>query len=157
MPPPSSLPAKCVGGSVPWSSVETAERRRLVDGAIVEPLLHRALRRSEVVAPTLANVDLSDSEQVVIMLPTSKTNPAGDQTELSRRFVGGCAGLRETQNLARRPRRGPPASSPPAGLPTHVIGFAGGWKVASMIICYEASVRLKSFRLAQGWRRRGSR
>ena len=43
---------------------ETAERRGLVDGALVALLFHGALRRSEVAALRWADVDLSDGDNV---------------------------------------------------------------------------------------------
>ena len=48
---------------------ETAERRGLIDGAIVGLLFHGALRRSEVAALRWADVDLSDGVQHLRVRP----------------------------------------------------------------------------------------
>ena len=47
---------------------ETAERRGLVDGALVALLFHGALRRSAVAALRWADVELSDVDEVVVTL-----------------------------------------------------------------------------------------
>ena len=72
---------------------ETAERRGLVDSAIVGLLFHGALRRSEVAALRWAGVDLptlaaatSSSSPV----RRSKTDPTGGRADV-RCLVGGCA------------------------------------------------------------------
>ena len=66
----------------------TAERRGLVDGALVGLLFHGALRRSEVAALCWADVDLNDGEDVVVTLRRSKSD--GGQADV-RHLVGGCA------------------------------------------------------------------
>ena len=69
---------------------ETAERRGLVDAAIVALLFHGALRRSEVAALRWADVDLADGDDAVVTIRRSMTNPAGYRPDV-RRLVSGCA------------------------------------------------------------------
>ena len=52
---------------------ETAERRGLVDAAIVALLFHGALRRSEVAALRWADVELADGGDVGVTVRSSKT------------------------------------------------------------------------------------
>ena len=91
---------------------KTAERRGLVDGAIVALLFHGALRRSEVAALCWADVDFSDGADVVVTVRRSKSDPTGGRADV-RRLVGGCAaairslprrGLTSTGRFRRRPR-----------------------------------------------------
>ena len=69
---------------------KTAERRGLVDGAIVALLFHGALRRSEVAALCWADVDFSDGDDVVVTVHRSKSDPRGGRADV-RRLVGSCA------------------------------------------------------------------
>ena len=71
-------------------SEETARRRGLVDGAIVALVFHGALRCSELAVLRWADVDLSDSNEVVVTLRRSKTNSRGEWASV-RHLVGGCA------------------------------------------------------------------
>ena len=77
-----------VGSQV--ESEETARRRGLVDGAIIALVFHGALRCSEVAALGWADVDLSASDEVVVTVRRSKTNPLGEWASV-RHLVGGCA------------------------------------------------------------------
>ena len=74
---------------------KTAERRGLVDGAIVALLFHGALRRSEVAALCWADVDFRDGDDVVVTVRRSKSDP-----------TGGRAGVRtcDVWSAAARPR-----------------------------------------------------
>ena len=56
---------------------DKAQRRALVDGALVTLLFHGALRRSEVAALRWADVDLTDSDDVIVTL----RGPAGEAEE----------------------------------------------------------------------------
>ena len=71
------LRPRCTGRGL--ERPKTAERRGLVDGAIVALLFHGALRRSEVAALCWTDVDLSDGadDVVVVTVPRSKTDPSG--------------------------------------------------------------------------------
>ena len=69
---------------------KTAERRGLVDGAIVALLFHGALRRSGVAALCWADVDFSDGDDVVVTVHRSKSDPRGGRADV-RRLVGSCA------------------------------------------------------------------
>ena len=69
---------------------ETAERRGLVDAAIVALLFLGALRRSEVAALRWADTASADGGDVVVTVRHSKTNPGGDRRDV-RCLVGGCA------------------------------------------------------------------
>ena len=71
-------------------SEDTARRRGLVDGAIVALVFHGALRCSEVAALCWADVDLSASDEVVVTLRRSQTNPLGKWANV-RYLVAGCA------------------------------------------------------------------
>ena len=77
---------------------ETAERRGLVDGALVGLLFHGALRRSEVAALRWADVDLADGEDVVV----TRRHAAGKQPDV-RRLVGGCAAAVRRLHAATTP------------------------------------------------------
>ena len=92
---------------------ETAERRGLVDGAIVGLLFHGALRRSEVAALCWTDVDLSDGEDVVVTRRHAKTNAAGERPD-GRRLVGGCAAAVRRLHAATTPEPADP-----------VIGLSG--------------------------------
>ena len=92
---------------------ETAERRGLVDGAIVGLLFHGALRRSEVAALRWGDVDLSDGEDVVVTRRHSTTRAAGEQPDV-RRLVGGCAAAIRRLHAATTPEPADP-----------VIGLSG--------------------------------
>ena len=79
---------------------ETAERRGLVDGALVALLFHGALRRSEVPALRWADVDLSDGDPVVVTL----RRPAdGGEDEDFRFLAGGCAAAVRRLHAATTP------------------------------------------------------
>ena len=69
---------------------KTAERRGLVDGAIVALLFHGALRRSEVAVLCWADVDFSDGDDIVVTVRRSKSDPTGGRADV-RRLVGSCA------------------------------------------------------------------
>ena len=92
---------------------ETAERRGLVDGAIVGLLFHGALRRSEVAALRWADVDLSAGEDVVVTRRHAKTNAVGERPD-GRRLVGGCAAAVRRLQAATTPEPADP-----------VIGLSG--------------------------------
>ena len=83
-------------------SEETARRRGLVDGAIVALVFHGALRCSEVAALGWADVDLSASDEVVITVRRSKTNPLGEWASV-RHLVGGCAAAVRRLHVALSP------------------------------------------------------
>ena len=76
---------------------ETAERRGLVDAAIVALLFHGALRRSEVAVLCWADVELADGGDVVVTVRRSKTNQAGDHPDVRRLVGGGAAAVRRLQ------------------------------------------------------------
>ena len=114
--PPAGGRAAPAGAS---SATETAERRGLVDAAIVALLFHGALRRSEVAALRRADVDLADGGDVVVTVRRSKTNQSGDHPDV-RRLVGSLRGRHPppaggdrtgTRRFRRRSRRRP--SEPP--------------------------------------------
>ncbi len=63
---------------------KTAERRGLVDSAIVALLFHGALRRSEVAALCWADVDFSDGDDVVVTVRRAKTDPTGGRADVRR-------------------------------------------------------------------------
>ena len=77
-------------------------RRGLVDGAIVALLFHGALRRREVAALRWADVDLAASDDIVVTVRRSKTNPVGDRADV-RRLVGGCAAAVRRLHAATSP------------------------------------------------------
>ena len=81
---------------------KTAERRGLVDGAIVALLFHGALRRSEVAALCWADVDFSDGDDVVVTVRRSKSDPTGGRADV-RRLVGGCAAAGRSLHAAVSP------------------------------------------------------
>ena len=94
---------------------KTAERRGLVDGAIVALLFHGALRRSEVASLHWADVDFRDGNDVVVTVRRSKTDPTGGRADV-RRLVGSCAAAvrslhaavsPDPGNAGYRPRRRP--------------------------------------------------
>ena len=152
---------------------ETAERRGLVDGAIVA-LFHGALRRSDVAALRWADLEFADGD-VVGAVRRSKPNPAGDHRDV-RPLVGGCAAAIRCLQAATVPKpsdlvvglgvdqvnRRVAAACAAAGLEgrrtshggrlglaveltargaaTHAVQLAGGWKDASMVVRYAASV-----------------
>ena len=154
---------------------ETAERRGLVDAAIVALLFHGALRRSEVAALRWADVELADVADVGVTVRRSKTNQAGDHPDV-RRLVGGCAAAVRRLQAATAPEPGDAviglsvdqvnrrfaAACAAAGLEgrrtshggrvglaveltargasTRAVQLAGGWKDASMVVRYAASV-----------------
>ena len=154
---------------------ETAERRGLVDAAIVALLFHGALRRSKVAVLRWADVELADGGDVVVTVRRSKMNQAGDHPDV-RRLVGGCAAAVRRLQAATAPQPGDfvvglgvdqvnrrfAAACAAAGLEgrrtshggrvglaveltargaaTHAVQLAGGWKDASMVVRYAASV-----------------
>ena len=85
--------------------VETAERRGLVDAAIVALLFHGALRRSEVAILRWADVELADGGDVVVTVGRLKTNQAGDHPDV-RRLVGSCAAAVRRLQAATAPESG---------------------------------------------------
>ena len=104
--PPCSPPAG--GHAAPAGGLErpeTAERRGLVDAAIVALLFHGALRRSEVAALRWADVDLADGGDVVVTVRRSKTNQSGDHRDV-RRLVGSCAAAVRRLQAATTPESG---------------------------------------------------
>ena len=101
------------GLTVALEREETAERRGLVDGAIVGLLFHGALRRSEVAALRWTDVDLSDGEDVVVTRRPATTNAAGERPDV-RRLVGGCAAAVRRLQAATTPEPADP-----------VIGLSG--------------------------------
>ncbi|MCY4506134.1 MAG: tyrosine-type recombinase/integrase [Acidobacteria bacterium] len=108
---------------------ETAERRGLVDGAIVGLLFHGALRRSEVAALRWGDVDLSDGEDVVVTRRHSATRAAGEQPDV-RRLVGGCAAAIRRLHAATTPE----PADPVIGLSGDQInrGFAAACAAAGL-------------------------
>ena len=100
--PPAGGRAAPVGG---LERAETAERRGLVDAAIVALLFHGALRRSEVAVLCWADVELADGGDVVVTVRRSKTNQAGDHPDV-RRLVGGCAAAVRRLQAATAPEPG---------------------------------------------------
>ena len=154
---------------------ETAERRGLVDGAIVALLFHGALRRSEVAALRWADVEITEDDDVVVTVRRSKSNPAGDRRDV-RRLVGGCAVTIRRLRTATTPEPGDlvvglgvdqinrrfAAACAAAGLEgrrtshggrvglaieltargaaTHAVQLAGGWRDATMVVRYAASI-----------------
>ena len=84
---------------------ETAERRGLVDAAIVALLFHGALRRSEVAVLRWADVELADGGDVVVTVGRLKTNQAGDHPDV-RRLVGSCAAAVRRLQAATTPESG---------------------------------------------------
>ena len=84
---------------------KTAERRGLVDGAIVALLFHGALRRSEVAALCWAAVDFGDGDDVVVTVRRSKSDPTGGRADV-RRLVGGCASAVRSLHAAVSPEPG---------------------------------------------------
>ena len=84
---------------------KTAERRGLVDGAIVALLFHGALRRSEVAALCWAAVDFRDGDDVVVTVRRSKSDPTGGRADV-RRLVGGCASAVRSLHAAVSPEPG---------------------------------------------------
>ena len=84
---------------------KTAERRGLVDGAIVALLFHGALRRSEVASLHWADVDFSDGNDVVVTVRRSKTDPTGGRADV-RRLVGSCAAAVRSLHAAVSPEPG---------------------------------------------------
>ena len=89
---------------------KTAERRGLVDGAIVALLFHGALRRSEVAALCWADVDFRDGDDVVVTVRRSKSDPTGERADV-RRLVGGCAAAVRSLHAAVSPAPGDGLSS----------------------------------------------
>ena len=81
---------------------KTAERRGLVDGAIVALLFHGALRRSEIAARCWADVDFSDGDDVVVTVRRSKSDPTRGRADV-RRLVGGCAAAVRSLHAAVSP------------------------------------------------------
>ena len=79
---------------------ETAERRGLVDGALVALLFHGALRRSEVAALRWADVDPSDGDPVVVTL---RRRAEGGQDESFRFLTGACAAAVRRLHTATAP------------------------------------------------------
>ena len=103
---PSSPPASA--RAVPDAALErpkTAERRGLVDGAIVALLFHSALRRSEVAALCWADVDFSDGDDVVVIVRRWKSDPPGGRADV-RCLVGGCAAAVRSLHAAVSPEPG---------------------------------------------------
>ena len=88
-------------------SEETARRRGLVDGALVALVFHGALRCSEVAALCWADVDLSASDEVVVTLRRSQTNPMGNWANV-RYLVAGCAAAVRRLHAALSPASAQP-------------------------------------------------
>ena len=84
---------------------KTAERRGLVDGAIIALLFHGALRRSEVAALCWADVDFRDGDVVVVTVRRSKSDPTGGRADV-RRLVGSCAAAVRSLHAAVSPEPG---------------------------------------------------
>ena len=84
---------------------KTAERRGLVDGAIVALLFHSALRRSEVAALCWADVAFSDGDDVVVTVRRSKSDPTGGRADV-RCLIGGCAAAVRSLHAAISPEPG---------------------------------------------------
>ena len=84
---------------------KTAERRGLVDGAIVALLFHGALRRSEVASLHWADVDFRDGNDVVVTVRRSKTDPTGGRADV-RRLVGSCVAAVRSLHAAVSPEPG---------------------------------------------------
>ena len=104
--PPSSPPASArAAPAAALSARRTAERRGLVDGAIVALLFHGALRRSEVAALCWADVDLSDGDDVVVTVRRSKSDPTGGRADV-RRLVGSSAAAVRSLHAAISPEPG---------------------------------------------------
>ena len=106
---------------------ETAERRGLVDGALVALLFHGALRRSEVAALRWADVDLSDVDPVVVTL----RRPAdGGEQEDFRLLADGCATAVRRLHAATAPA----PTDPVVGLSVHQINrrFAAACAAAGL-------------------------
>ena len=87
---------------------KTAERRGLVDGAIVALLFHGALRRSEVAALCWADVDFRDGDDVVVTVRRSKSGPDRGTCGRAdvRRLVGSCAAAVRSLHAAVSPEPG---------------------------------------------------
>ena len=94
---------------------KTAERRGLIDGAIVALLFHGALRRSEVAALCWTDVDLADGDDVVVTVRRSEVRSdrgACGRAASGRRMRGrgpqpARGGLTGTRGFGRRPQRRP--------------------------------------------------
>ena len=93
---------------------ETAERRGLVDGAIVALTFHGALRRSEVAALRWADIDLSDGDPVVVTL--RRQADRGEDKDF-RFLAGGCAAAVRRLHAATTPA----PTDPVVGLGVHQI------------------------------------
>ena len=102
---------------------KTAERRGLIDGAIVALLFHGALRRSEVVALCWTDVDLADGDDVVaVPSGEARAQCRAEGTAGGALLLVSCArgagpanvpglrrsGVREVAAVARRAHRGRP-------------------------------------------------
>ena len=100
--PPASAPRRTGRG---LERPKTAERRGLVDSAIVALLFHGALRRSEVAALCWADVDFSDGDDVVVTVRRAKTDPTGGRADV-RRLVGSYAAAVRSLHAATTPEPG---------------------------------------------------
>ena len=106
---------------------ETAERRGLVDGALVALLFHGALRRSEVAALRWADIDLSGGDRVVVTL--RRPGDRGEHEDL--RFLAG-----DSAAAVRRLHAAtvPAEKDPVVGLGVHQINrrFAAACAAAGL-------------------------
>ena len=107
---------------------ETAERRGLVDGAIVALVFHGALRRSEVAALRWADVDLSDVDEVVVTL--RRASDADGEAPDVRRLFDGCAAAVRQLHAATAPA----PADPVVGLSVHQVNrrFAAACAAAGL-------------------------
>ena len=109
---------------------------------------------AEVAALCWADVDFRDGDDVVVTVRRSKSDPTGGRADV-RRLVGGYAaavrslhaavspepgGFRRRQDLARRPRRSRPSSSPREGLPPTPSSSLEAGKTPPWSSGYAASV-----------------
>ena len=147
-------------------SRRTAERRGIVDAAIVAVLFQAGLRRCEAAALVWADIeDAADGEGVLIHVRTSKTNQEG--TAVDTRYVkdGFAAALRRLRvecgsdrSQANRPvftlsgqqiSRRFTAAAKAAGIPGRVTAHSGRVGLASELTRRGASVT--ETMLAGGW------
>ena len=107
---------------------ETAERRGLVDGALVALLFHGALRRSEVATLRWADVDLSDGGNVIVTLRRS-ADGAEERADVRRLFDSCAAAVRRLHAVTA-----PGPTDPVVGLSVHQINrrFAAACAAAGL-------------------------